>query len=158
MSKYVKKIGSDQTYKRPKVTYQEKLSADEISKKLQGYEKVDDISEVPLNTHLRYFTKNADGTQSFRLGGFLYNKKNADTYVMLSNGKSIWSVQVDGTVFFRKQSHKEEIDSLHALYKKKLMEKDKIIHDLKKLLGQRTDKVNTQTKRHSGSKTNRTKR
>ena len=43
MSKYVNKLGTDKSYKRPNATYQEKLSADEISEKLQGYEKVDDI-------------------------------------------------------------------------------------------------------------------
>ncbi|XWV25667.1 hypothetical protein QJ856_gp0086 [Tupanvirus deep ocean] len=134
MSKYVKKLGSDKTYKRPKKTFQETLSADEISKLLQGYEKVDDIAEVPLNTHLRYFKTNADGSQTFRTGGFLHNKQNPETFVMLSNGKQIWSVQTKGTVFFKKMSQKDEIAALHALYKKKLAEKDEVINKLKKYI------------------------
>jgi hypothetical protein len=134
MSKYVKKLGSDQTYKRPKVTQQEKLSAEEIANKLEGYEKVDDIAEVPLNTHIRYFTINPDGTQIFRTGGFLHNKQNADTYVMLSNGKNIWSVQVKNSIFFRKMSQKDEITAIHSMYKKKLEEKDEIIEKLKKYI------------------------
>lgn len=134
MSKNVKKLGADKSYKRAKVTYQEQLSANEIAEKLQGYVKVDDISEVPLNTHLRYFTTLSNGTQAFRLGGFLHNKQDAKKYVMLSNGKNIWSVQVKGAIFYRKLSHTEEIDALHALYKKKIAEKDLIIKKLKRYI------------------------
>lgn len=143
MSKHVKKLGSDRSYKRPKVTYQEQLTADEIAEKLQGYERVDDISEVPLNTHIRYFTTNKDGTQTFRTGGFLYNKNNAETYVMLSNGKNVWSVQVKGAVFFKKMTHHDEIAALHALYKKKLDEKELVIKKLKKYI---RDKITTTKK------------
>lgn len=129
MSKYVKKLGSDGTYKRPKKTFQEQLSAAEISKKLQGYIKVDDISEVPINTHIRYFKTDSDGNQVFRTGGFLHNKQNPKKFVMLSNGKNVWSVQVKDAVFFRKLSQKEEIDAIHNLYKKKIKQKNKIIEE-----------------------------
>lgn len=139
MSKYAKKLGTDKGYKRPKVTYQEQLSADEIAEKLQGYQRVDDISEVPLNTHVRYFTVQQDGTQVFRTGGFLHNKNNADVYVMLNNGKNIWSVQVKNAVFFRKMSHQEEIEAIHSLYKKKLEEKDNLIKKLKKYIKNNVD-------------------
>jgi len=131
MSKYTKKLGSDKSYKRPKTTYQEQLSAEEIAEKMQGYEQVDDIAEVPVNTHLRYFTIMPDGTQVFRTGGFLQNKQQAETYVMLFNGKNTWSVQVKNTVFFKKMSHKDEITALHEYYKKQLNEKDAIIKKLK---------------------------
>lgn len=134
MSKKLKKLGSDQSYKRPRNTYQEKLSAAEIAEKLEGYVKVDDIMEVPLNTHLRYFRTLPDGSQEFRLGGFLFRKDADGVYVMLSNGKNIWSVQTDGTVFYRKMSHKEEIDALHVMYKTKLKEKDEIIKKLKRYI------------------------
>lgn len=141
MSKYVKKLGADKSYKRPKVTYQEKLSGDEIAEKLQGYEKVDNIADVPLNTHIRYFKKQPDGTQVFRTGGFLHNKQNADVYVMLSNGKSIWSVQVKDTIFFKKLSHNDEIAALHTLYKKKLDAKDKKIALLTKYIKSKIGEV-----------------
>lgn len=129
-----KKLGADKSYKRPNVTYQETLTADEIAEKLQGYEKVEDIADVPINTHLRYFKLEKDGTQTFRTGGFLKDKQQPDKYVMLTNGKQVWSVQVAGTTFFRKLSHKEEIDALHKLYKKKLKEKDTLISKLKQQL------------------------
>lgn len=134
MSKYAKKLGDDKSYKRAKTTFQEQLTSEQIAEKLQGYVKVDDIAEVPLNTHLRYFKTEADGTQSFRLGGFLHNKKDADRFVMLSNGKSVWSVQVNTAVFFKKLSQKDEIESIHKLYKKKLAEKDAKIKKLVKYI------------------------
>lgn len=137
MSKGTKKLGADKSYKRPKVTYQEQLTADEIAEKLQGYQRVDDISEVPLNTHIRYFKTEKDGSQTFRTGGFLKDKQNSDKYVMLTNGKQVWSVQVEGTIFFRKMTHKEEITAIHNLYKKKLKEKDAIINKLKKYIKQK---------------------
>ena len=131
MTSRVKKLGSDKSYKRPKITYQEQLSADEIKEKLEGYEQVKDIGEVPLNTHIRYFITKEDGSQVFRTGGFLHHKLNADTYIMLTNGKNVWSVQVEGAVFFRKMSHNEEIAALHAMYKKELEDRDKTIRQLK---------------------------
>lgn len=131
MSKYVKKLGSDKSYNRPDITYQEKLSNDEIKEKLQGYEQTNNITEIPLNTHIRYFIKNQDGTQIFRTGGFLHSKQNPDKYIMLSNGKDIWSVQIKNRIFFKKMSHADEIAAIHAFYKKKLTEKDSIINKLK---------------------------
>ena len=134
MSKYTKKLGSDKNYKRPETTYQENLSADDIAQKLQGYEKVTDIADVPLNTHLRYFLIQKDGSHAFRTGGFLHNKTNPEKYVMLTNGKYTWSVQVDGTTFFKKMSQKDEIKKLQSHYEKQLAEKDKIIDNLKKYI------------------------
>jgi hypothetical protein len=131
MPKFVQRLGTDKTYNKPKVTYQEKLSADEIAQKLQGYEKVDDIVDVPLDTHIRYFINQPDGSQLFRTGGFLRNKQNADEWIYLDNGKNSWCVQTKGAVFFKKLSHKDEIDAIHEQYKKKLEERDKIIAKLK---------------------------
>jgi hypothetical protein len=132
MAKNIVTLGKDKGYKRPKVTYQEKLSAEEIEDKLKGYIKVNDIAEVEINTHIRYFTKDEDGEYTFRLGGFLSIKKDADRYVVLSNGQKKWSVQVANTIFYRKMSHTEEIEKLHEYYKKKLKVKDQEIKKLNK--------------------------
>lgn len=129
--KYSKPLGSDKSYKRPEITYQEQLSKEEIREKLQGYVKVNDISEVPTNTHMRYFIKGKDGKMVYRNGGFLVNKNNADIYIMMSNGKDTWSVQTQGAVFYRKMSHKEEIDGLRHQYEKKIKEQNEVINDLK---------------------------
>lgn len=152
MPKYTQKLGTDKSYKRPKVTYQEKLTADEIAEKLQGYVKVDDIADVPVGTHIRYFKINPDGSQMFRMGGLLQNKLNADKYVMLSNGKNTWSVQVKDTVFFRKMSHKEEIEALRAHYEKELEKKDAVISKLKKYIQAKIKSGDIQPKLSSAKK------
>ena len=48
------RLGNDD-YKRPKKTMQDKLnsSKEDIKSKLEDYVEVEDIGEVPLNTHLR---------------------------------------------------------------------------------------------------------
>ena len=60
-------------------------------KRLENYERVDDIDDVPINTHVRYVTLDKDKKQLFRLGGLL--KIVDPRYVMLSNGRHTWSVQ-----------------------------------------------------------------
>lgn len=134
MSKFSKKIGSDANYKRPDVTYQEKLTNEEIADKMKGYVKVDDVSDVPLNTHIRYFTIGENGEKKFRSGGFLKIKTDPDRYVILTNGKVDWPVQISESILFRKLSHNEEIDALHTYYKKKLEERDNLIQKLKKFI------------------------
>jgi hypothetical protein len=129
-SKYTQRLGDDKTYKRPDVTYQEKLTKEEIKEKLDGYVKVIDINDVPLNTHMRYFIIDKDGNKVFRTGGMLQNKDNADTYVILSNGKLSWSVQIENAIFFKKLTHNDELNIIHEMYKKKLDEKDAIIAEL----------------------------
>jgi phage terminase large subunit-like protein len=80
------------------------MSTDEINEKLDGYQQVKNISEVPLNVRLRYFTINPDGTKVSRAGGFLKNKTNADVYVILNNGRNDWSVSTKNTIFYQKIS------------------------------------------------------
>lgn len=135
MSGYVKGLGSDKTYVRPKTTMTEKLTAEEISEKLQGYVKVDDIEDVPINTHLRYFVTK-DGKTEFKLGGFLHRKDNADKYVRLSNGKVSWSVQTATATFYRKLSQTELIEQ----YEARLAEKDAEIAALKGALEKKMNK------------------
>jgi len=130
MFKYSKPFGSDKNYKRPEITYQEQLSKEEVLEKLNGYVKVDNISEVPISTHVRYFTKKDDKIM-FRTGGSLVNKNNADVYVMLSNGTNTWSVQVRDTVFYRKMSHQEELNLVKNSYEKKIKEQTDTINQLK---------------------------
>lgn len=113
---------SESTYNRPAETYTEKLSVNEIKEKLADYVKVDNIKDVPIGTHLRYFiVKN--GNKLFRLGGFLLKNNGLPKYIILSNGDKTWSVQTKDTIFFRKQSIPEIKDNYDAL----VVEKDKLI-------------------------------
>tara|TARA_B100001093_G_scaffold210219_1_gene201874 strand:- start:783 stop:1223 length:441 start_codon:yes stop_codon:yes gene_type:complete len=110
------KLGED-NYKRPKKTYTDKLTDDDIKAKLEDYVEVDDISMVPLNSHVRYFTEKINEKKKkekvFRLGGFLVNKSNYEKYIILSNVpetgfinpiKKTWSVNTKTSIFYKKQT------------------------------------------------------
>ena len=110
------KLGED-NYKRTKKTYTDKLTDDDIKAKLEDYVEVDDISMVPLNSHVRYFTERINEKKKkekvFRLGGFLVNKSNYEKYVILSNVpetgfinpiKKTWSVNTKTSIFYKKQT------------------------------------------------------
>lgn len=112
-------------YKDGNKSYQDSLSPADIKKKLEEYKQVDDIDDINIGTHLRYFTFNpSTGQKQFRLGGFL-SKLDKD-YVIMNNGELSWSVQKDKTVFFKKLSFndlKEEmIEKISKKYEKKITE------------------------------------
>ncbi len=126
------RLGED-NYQRPKKTLQDKLTAEEIKEKLEDYLEVEDVSTIPLNAHVRYFTEKYDekkkkATKVFRLGGFLVNKNKYEEYVVLSSvpdtgvinaQKKTWSVNTKTSIFYRKltfeeikEQYKDEIEEL----------------------------------------------
>lgn len=92
-----KRLTKDTNYKRPKKTFQESLTNDEIKEKLKGYKKINDITKIIIGSHLRYFTKDIQKKDVFRLGGFLSKFGEDYKYVVLQNGNFSWSVQLNGT-------------------------------------------------------------
>ena len=128
--KITKRLSRDTNYKKNGKSYQEKLSPSEIKKKLEEYSQVEDIRKVSIGTHMRYFTFNPKtGEKQFRLGGFLSKIDPEMKYVILQNGSFSWSVQLSGTVFFKKMSFSELKDELKEKIYKKF---EKQISNLKK--------------------------
>ena len=144
------KLGKDD-YDRPKHTKTEKLTMEEIKEKLEDYVEIDDISVVPLDTHLRYFAEVTDEKTGkkkkiFRLGGFLKNKNNYDKYVVLSstpssfsNGKT-WSANTKTSIFYKKmtiaeikEAMQDEIDELKTNYNRLKKENKKLKEEIKQL-------------------------
>jgi len=126
------RLSNDKSYVRPEKTFQESLSQEEIKEKLKDYKKVEDISKVPVNSHLRYFSliedpKTKKTKKVFRMGGLLKNKDNYDKYVILTNGKQSWSVNTQKSVFFKKMN----TDDIHVKYQDEISELKKIIKKLK---------------------------
>jgi hypothetical protein len=119
----------DSDYKRPQLTYTDKLSKKEIESLLLDYEKVDDLSAVPSGTHIRYF-EDKDGELKFRVGGTLTIKTGLPDYCILTNNKVSWSVQAKKCIFFRRISIKD----IKEEYEEKLLEKDKSINELTALV------------------------
>jgi hypothetical protein len=142
--KQTKQIIDDEQYEHyeqdnKKKTYTENLTKEEISQKLEDYKVVDDISKIPLDTHLRYFIKK-DNEMLFRMGGNLKRNLDLPTFVVLRNalGKE-WTVQVKDTIFYKKMTIKEikeEYDNiildLHDKIKK-LKQKIKELEKMKEL-------------------------
>ena len=118
-----------------KKTFTENLTKEEINEKLEDYKVVDDISKVPLDTHLRYFVKK-NNEMLFRMGGNLKRNLDLPNFVVLKNALGAeWTVQVKDTIFYKKMSIKEIkeeydgiISELHDKIKKlkaKIKELDK---------------------------------
>ena len=122
-----KRLGND-NYKKEGKSMQQTLSPNEIKEKLQEYVQIDNIDDVPLNSHIRYFTVDKkSGKKQFRLGGFL--TKNENEYAVLSNGKVSWSVQKNNSIFFKKMSYddlkQELIEKISNKFEKKLVSLEK---------------------------------
>ena len=108
-----------------KKTYTENLTKEEINEKLEDYKLVEDISKVPLDTHLRYFVKK-DNEMLFRMGGNLKRNLDLPNFIVLKNAVGAeWTVQVKDTIFYKKMSIKEIkeeydgiIEELHDKIKK----------------------------------------
>jgi hypothetical protein len=90
-----------------KKTFTENLTKEDINEKLEDYKLVDDISKVPLDTHLRYFVKK-DNEMLFRMGGNLKRNLDLPKFIVLKNAVGAeWTVQVKDTIFYKKMSIKE---------------------------------------------------
>ena len=133
--------------KKSNNSYQDNLSPEEIKEKLEEYKRVDDITTVSLNSHLRYFIiDEKTGDKQFRLGGFLTRIDKEKGYVILSNGTLSWSVQLNKSIFFKKMTFqelkKELVEDVGKIYMdeiKKLKDENKNLKEtLKEIKNQAT--------------------
>jgi hypothetical protein len=126
-------------YKRPEITYTDKLSKSQIRELLIDYERVTDIKDlerIPPGTHLRYFEmKNKE--LKFRTGGVLTVNSGLPNYIVLSNGKLSWSVQVAPSIFFRRVTIKQ----IREEYDKFLFKNDATIKGQQALLSEQSTKI-----------------
>ena len=153
-----------QVYQRPNKTYTERLANEDIKEILKDYVIVDDIKNVPLGTHVRYFiTDENTGKKKFRLGGMITKIDPLGRFIMLSNGQTQpWSVQLANSIFYRKLSEderKEELKkeiiteintetSTNDLKKmKSLMKKINIISEENNILKKNNEKLSKQLKK-----------
>jgi hypothetical protein len=141
-----KRLSRDTSYKKTAKSYQDKLSPDEIKQKLEEYKQVEDIDEINLNSHLRYFSFNPKtGKKQFRLGGIL--TKIDKEYVILSNGNLSWSVQKKNTVFFVKMNFTDLKNELIEKISRKFEKKIKKLNDENIALKETLKKVKKELKK-----------
>ena len=153
MNKVSKRFIQDNNYARPEKTYQETLSNQEIKEKLKDYKKISDIKTVSIGNHIRYFTTNLKTKEKyFRLGGSLNKIDPEGRYIVLSNGKLNWSVQIPNSTFFQKMNDDEIRDELKKEIKKEILTEDNNDEtlDLKKEIGNLTKKLENIDKDYKG--------
>ena len=100
---------SDTNYKRPPLTYTDKLSKEQVKELLIDYEQIkslDELKNIQTGTHLRYF-EYKDNELKFRTGGILTVKTGIPDYLILSSGKVSWSVQIKKCIFFKRITIKQ---------------------------------------------------
>jgi hypothetical protein len=118
------KEAAKDTYKRPLETFTDKLTKTEIENLLDDYEKVLDFDNLIVGDHIRYFKKE-NNKLKFRMGGVLVNKV-LPKYIVLTNGKKPWSVQLESAILYKKMSNKK----IRSEYQLLLDERDDIIKGL----------------------------
>ncbi len=133
---------SKSNYKRTDLTYTDKLSKSEIEALLIDYDKVDNLDDVPVGTHIRYF-EYIDGEFKFRVGGILSIKKGLPKYIILTNNKVSWSVQVNNTIFFRRIT----ANQIRKEFEELLLEKDNELNELRAYIKQLNKEIKRLTKK-----------
>lgn len=126
---------TNMTYQK---SYQDTMTAKQISQKLEGYVEVIDISKVATNTHLRYFSLRKDPQtgkveKKFRIGGILKKKDQPDKYVILTNNTASWSVDTQKSIFYRKMKNTEVAQAYEKKMKDIKKENKKLKKELEKL-------------------------
>ena len=110
-----KKI-SETKYKRPLITYTDKLSKQQVKELLIDYEQIkslDELQNISSGTHLRYFEKK-NNELKFRTGGIL-TVSGFPEYLILSSGHVSWSVQIKKCIFFKRITIKQVREEYNKL-------------------------------------------
>jgi hypothetical protein len=131
-NKTTKRLTNDLAYQKPTTTYQQTLTNQEIKEKLKEYKQVSDIKTVSIGTHIRYFVENLKTKKNdFRLGGTLQRIDPEGRFVILSNGKITWSVQIQSpkATFYQKMVESEIREELKKELKKEVLAEESEMPD-----------------------------
>jgi hypothetical protein len=151
-------------YQKPLKTYQDRLTNQDIKDILKDYIVVEDITQVPLGTHVRYFVNDNDTKKKkFRLGGMITKIDPLGRYIMLSNGQTQpWSVQIPNSIFYKKitsdelkeEIRKEVLTEINTDMNNDLKKKIKVlttkinnINDENNILKKKNEKLSNQLKK-----------
>ena len=97
-------------YQRPKQTYQENLTKQEIKEQLKDYKECNDITMLSIGCHVRYFSMDPQTKKKlFRLGGTINKIDPEYRFIILTNGTVSWSVQISNTTFWKNQREQSSI-------------------------------------------------
>jgi hypothetical protein len=140
MTTNLRRITND-NYK-PANSIQENLTQEDIDILLEEYEEINDPLELKTGQHIRYYslkkTKNGNIKQLFRMGGNIIKIDLENKYIVVSNGKLSWSVQILDSIIYRKMT----IEEVKQFYEHELDTKDNEIKKYKLFI----DKIKNQNK------------
>lgn len=130
---------SDDNYKRPNVTATDLLSTSDIKSRLKNFEKIkkNEIKNIKPYTRIQYFEVFADNKYRYKPGGSLLINKAPD-YLVLTNGRKNWSVQLDSHIIFAEI----DIDLIKKEYEDIIAQKNRDIEHLKELIREQKNKLN----------------
>jgi len=141
MSQKLIRLGSD-GFVKPLNTLQEKLTQEDINNLLEEYEQVEDLNDLKTGTHVRYFDivlNNEMTKKLFRMGGTIIKLDLEKEYMVLSNGKLTWSVQLKNKIIYKKmtteevkQFYENELDNRDIEIKQLKYQIDKLKNNIKK--------------------------
>ena len=128
------KKGSDR-----KMIPSDMLGEQDIRQRLINYKVVEDIKELVPGDQIVYFEKLDNGKYRYKPGGFIAINRSPD-YLVVTNGRSKWSVQLDSHIILV-HYNLDELNTNHqqkiVAYERKLdslrlsiIQKDRIIREL----------------------------
>lgn len=124
-------------YKKIGQSYQETLTNDDIQILLEGYDEVNNVLELKPGLQIRYYLLEND-KKMFRMGGNIIKVDFIKNYIVLTNGKINWSVQLDKSIIYKKMT----IEEVKKFYEEELDNKDMEIEKYKKYIISLKEKYN----------------
>ena len=129
MSKNLVRISQD-GYKKSGNTVQENLTQEDIDLLLEDYNEVVDITELKPSLEIRYYTV-IKNKKLFRMGGTIIKVDFDKKYIVLTNGKITWSVQLNNkNILYKKMTLNEVKD----FYENELNNMELIINKYKQII------------------------
>jgi len=114
-----------ENYIRPEIMPNDFINPLELKKRLKFYDLVYDAVDLNSGMHIQYI-EYYENTFRYKSGGILITNKYPD-YIVLSNGRSSWSVQLKNNIIFKQKS----IYEMKQIYDNIIYKKDMTINELK---------------------------
>lgn len=114
-------------YVKPKYTASDLITAEELKKRMENYEILDkeQVADLVSNTRIQYFEVKENGDYKYKPGGVIIKNGYPD-YLVLTNGRRSWSVQLVNHVICKEM----RVEDVKAKYEKIISKKDAQIKEL----------------------------
>jgi hypothetical protein len=130
-------------YKKPANTVQDNLTQEDIEILLEEYNEIEDIHQLKTGLHIRYYSI-IGKKKLFRMGGTIIKIDFEKKYIVLSNGKLSWSVQLnEKNILYKKMTtdeikefYENEINTIETEQLQVKSTNDKLKINLKELIRQ----------------------